>query len=217
MTDAGQRALWVNRAGALRPEPARTPSCGAQAGGDEATQEESDPPQCPPRRRRGRVERMGHDLFGGDRVGDSPDHEREVKERVEVASHGASALVRRRSYRVFRGLGGPVEIGPPQRRRAGKRNDQAEHGFRFQAGLDRTQPGGHHRLAEGDDDEEGVALGEVSGADQKVAAAGGEPGPDLKEDGGQPQPGGGRVIDQGPANTKPMAMADTGAKVRMAR
>ena len=96
----------------------------------------------------------------------------------------------------------PVEVGPPQQAGEHARGDEGHHRAAGDAvprleGLDHGQADGDDDLAEGDDHDESVALGEVAGPDDPVAAAGGDHGREDDGDAEEPEDGPSLAVDEG--------------------
>jgi hypothetical protein len=113
-----------------------------------------------------------------------------------------------------------AEVRPPQARA----EEQAEHRGGDELGIDR-QPGGadpdrHHRLADGDDDHEPVALDEVRRPDLEAALAlpvGDPRRRPLEDRGRRPEHRLGRPADRAATSTSPALKRLYGAMPRKAR
>ena len=95
-----------------------------------------------------------------------PGDDRQVEVGVGVAREATGVVAG--AHRDACLLGGRAEVQPPQRRGLDERDDEAEHDRRRQSRGGGGRSGDHDRFAEGDDDEQLAALGEVASLDVVV-------------------------------------------------
>ena len=101
-----------------------------------------------------------------DRGRDDARDDRQVEVGVGVAREATGVVAG--AHRDARVLGRRAEVQPPQRRGLDERDDEAEHDRRRQPRGGRGRSRDHDRFAEGDDDEQLAALGEVPALDVVV-------------------------------------------------
>src|ERR671918_1239673 len=111
-------------------------------------------------------------LLRGDREEDDPEHDRVVEEGVHVAREPGALLLARTVHRSVDGELCEVEVGPPRGRSAGERDRDRECEQRIAVELHRGEPDRDDRLAEGDDHDQRVPLGEVRGENAEARAPG---------------------------------------------
>ncbi len=113
-----------------------------------------------------RVMWFGDQQVGADRGRDDPGDDRQVEVGVGVAGEATGVVTG--AQRDARLLAGRAEVQPPQRRGLDEGDAEAEHDRRSESRGGGGGPGYHDRLAEGDDDEQLAALGEVASVDVVV-------------------------------------------------
>ena len=124
------------------------------------------------RDRRDRLERVAdvrHRLLDADREEDDAGDHRQVEVAVRVAGHPELCAARRLAEPPLRNQRDHVEVRPPERGGDG----EAKQGSGDDAGIERgcTDPDRHDRLAERDDHDQAVPLGEVAGREPPALAA----------------------------------------------
>ncbi len=163
----------------LGGQPAHRAPLDVQVRAEDQRHRAGEEPAVSHRRRRGRV---ADDVLGHHHVRDDAGDDREVAQRHQIASQDAAARAAGVAQRVLGDLGDVREVRPPQHARADHRDPGAQHRRAIEpelggGGADRDQ-----RLAERDDHEQRVALGEVAGVERPLAAGAAERGPDVERD-----------------------------------
>ncbi len=140
------------------------------------------------RRRRRTFERqagVGHHLLEGSGHRDDPGDDREMQERVAVAD---AVDAGRRLDLLLQPPAEPAEVAPPQDAHQRHAGSLGEEGGQGRLHVGRGDPDGDQRLPEGDDHEQGVALGEVRHVDVPLHPPGEDTGAQVEEYGQTPQP-----------------------------